>query len=338
VASLATRARKPRFGLPSTVFVIVTAVGLVLSLGTAGYANPAPSPVAAPGDIEAQIDQTWNGLEPLIEKYNAVHGQYVAMQVKVAGLEEQIKPLQIQVDLAMTRVSAISAQAYMTGPGSKLNALLRGSDPADFVDQLTTLDNIARHEQATVADVTKLRDQYEVQKKPLDDALATLRQQNDDLNAQKAVIETKIKQLDSMRLTAYGNGQGTGSLRPVTCPQVYNGDKGSKAAQFACQQIGKRYVWAAAGPNAYDCSGLTMAAWQSVGVSLPHNALQQKYDTARVSSANLRPGDLVYYYSDVHHVVIYVGNGWVVSAPTFGIPVEMQKLDMGRWNSAGRPG
>ena len=258
--------------------------------------------------------------------------------LKKGYLKAQIAPLQLQVDLAMTRVGAISAQAYMFGPGSKLNALMQGSDPAQFVDELTTLDQIARREAATVSDVAKLRDQYEVQKKPLDDALATLQQQNDDLSAQKTTIEAKIKQLDSMRLAAYGNGQGTGSRRPVTCPQVYTGDRGSRAAQFACQQIGKRYVWAADGPNTYDCSGLTEAGWRSVGVSLPHNALEQKYATPRVAVGGLRPGDLVFYYGDVHHVVIYVGNGWVVSAPTFGIPVEMQKIDMSRYNSAGRPG
>ena len=336
----ATRARSPRSlrTLRASALVIAMAVGFVLTQGSAGYAAPSPSPAAAPGDIEAQIDATWNNLEPLIEQYNAVHGQYVAMQGKVAALEAQIKPLQIQVDLAMTRVGAISAQAYMSGPGSKINALLQGSDPAEFLDKLTTLDQIARRESAQVADVAKLADQYQEQKKPLDAALATLQQQNDQLNAQKSVIEAKIKQLDSMRLAAYGNGQGTGSLRPVTCPQVYTGDRGSRAAQFACQQIGKKYVWAADGPNAYDCSGLTEAAWRSVGVSLPHNALEQKYATPRVAVGNLKPGDLVFYYSDVHHVVIYVGNGWTVTAPTFGIPVKMQQLDMSRWNSAGRPG
>ena len=336
MAAPATRAFRSRFlrRFKATAVVLAVASGFLLIQGTVGYANPSP----APGDIEAQIDQTWNTLEPMIEKYNAVHGQYTAMQAKVNALKAQIAPLQLQVDLAMTRVGAISAQAYMFGPGSKLNALMQGSDPAQFVDELTTLDQIARREAATVSDVAKLRDQYEVQKKPLDDALATLQQQNDDLSAQKTTIEAKIKQLDSMRLAAYGNGQGTGSLRPVTCPQVYTGDRGSRAAQFACQQIGKRYVWAADGPNTYDCSGLTEAAWRSVGVSLPHNALEQKYATPRVAVGDLRPGDLVFYYSDVHHVVIYVGNGWVVSAPTFGIPVEMQKIDMSRYNSAGRPG
>jgi cell wall-associated NlpC family hydrolase len=73
-------------------------------------------------------------------------------------------------------------------------------------------------------------------------------------------------------------------------------------------------------------------------VSLPHNALEQKQATPRISASNLKVGDLVFYYPDVHHVVIYVGNGWTVTAPTYGIPVKMQQIDMARWNSAGRPG
>jgi cell wall-associated NlpC family hydrolase len=308
-------------------------VGIVVTTGTAGYANPSP----APGDIEAQINATWSQLEPLIEKYNAVHDQYTAMQAKVAGLQAQIQPLQMQVDLAMTRVGAISAQAYKFGPGSKLNALLQGSTPDELLSQLSYLDEFARHEAATVADVVKLRDQYDAQKRPLDAALATLHQQDDQLKAQKQDIQNKITQLNSMRLAAYGNNPGTGNLRPVTCPQTYDGSPGARAAKFACSQIGKPYIWAAAGPKGYDCSGLLLAAWATVGVSMPHNALEQKQATMRVGANDLRVGDFVFYYPDVHHVVIYVGNGWVVSAPTFGEPVQMQKLNMSVWNSAGRP-
>jgi cell wall-associated NlpC family hydrolase len=182
-----------------------------------------------------------------------------------------------------------------------------------------------------------LRDQYNKQKAPLDAALATLQQQDAALAAQKQQIQNRITQLNQLRLTAYGNGSGTGNLRPVACPQTYDGSLGARAAKFACAQIGKPYVWAAAGPRAYDCSGLTLASWASVGISLPHNALEQKQVTTYVPVGSLHVGDLVYYYKDVHHVVIYVGNQWVVSASTYGEPVQMQKLDMSRYNSAGRP-
>jgi peptidoglycan DL-endopeptidase CwlO len=309
------------------------AVGVLLITGTAGYADPSPPP----GDIEAQINATWSQLEPVIEKYNSVHEQYVATQQKVNALQAQIQPLQMQVDLTMTRVGAISAQAYKVGPGSKLEALLASGTPDTFLDQLSSLDAIARHESAAVADVIKLKDQYDQQKKPLDAALAALQQQNDQLNQQKQDIQNKMSQLNTMRLAAYGSGGGTGNLRPVACPQVYDGSPGARAAKFACSVIGKPYVWAAAGPYGYDCSGLTLASWASVGVNLPHNALEQKGVTTRVGVNDLRVGDLVFYYPDTHHVVIYVGNGWVVSAPTYGEPVQMQKLDMKRWNGAGRP-
>jgi cell wall-associated NlpC family hydrolase len=315
------------------VLAVAVAVGIVLTTGTAGYADPSPPP----GDIEAQINATWSKLEPLIEQYNSVHEKYVAMQAKVAALQAQIQPLQMQVDLAMTRVGAVSAEAYKFGPGSRLNALLQSGSPEQFLTQLGYLDAIARHEASMVADVAAVRDKYDQQKRPLDAALATLHQQDDDLKRQKQDIENRIKQLDQMRLAAYGSGAGTGNLRPVACPQSYDGSPGAHAAQFACKQIGKPYIWADAGPDGYDCSGLVVASWRPVGVTLPHNAYEQKQVTRRVAVSDLRPGDLVFYYADVHHVVVYVGNGWVVSAPTFGQSVQMQKLDMGRFNSAGRP-
>ncbi len=325
-----------RFGLFAAV------LGLALAVPGIAVADPSasPSPTAtSPGAIEAQIDQTWNKLEPLLEQWNGVHQKLVDNQAKVAALQEQIKPLKMQIDLAQTRVGVISAKYYEYGPASKLNALLISGSPVTFVDQLNTLDEVARNETAAVSDVAKLRAQYEEQEKPIDAMVAQLAQQQAQLDAQKANLNNQLNQLQQLRMAAYGNaGSGTGSLRPVTCPQVYNGDAGSKAAKFACEQIGKSYVWAAEGPNSYDCSGLTLAAWRSVGVSLPHNAYDQKQVTARVTYANLRPGDLVFYYSDVHHVVIYVGNGWVVSAPTFGEKVQMQKIDMSRVNSYGRPG
>ncbi|OLB64615.1 MAG: hypothetical protein AUI10_10335 [Actinobacteria bacterium 13_2_20CM_2_72_6] len=325
----------PRSALRALKSVLVStfAVGVILITGTAGYADPSP----APGDIEAQINASWGQLEPVIEKYNSIHEQYVAMQAKVAGLQAQIQPLQMQVDLAMTRVGAVSAQAYKYGPGSKLEAVLQSGTPDQFLSQLTSLDAMARRESATVSDVVKLRDRYDAQKRPLDAALATLQQQNDQLNAQQQDIKNKITQLNSMRLAAYGNNPGTGNLRPVACPQVYDGSQGARAAKFACSVIGKPYHWAEAGPFGYDCSGLTLASWATVGYSLPHNALEQKQVTTRVGPNDLHVGDLVFYYGDVHHVVIYVGNGWVVSASTYGVPIGMQKLDMSRWNSAGRP-
>jgi len=315
------------------LLALLTTVAVVFGSPSVVFATPPP------GEIENQIDQKWNQLEPLIEKYNAVHEQLVKSQNQVATLQAQIQPLKTQVDLAMTRIGVLSAQLYQLGPAANLNAVLNAGKSTDFIDQLGTLNAIAVTQTANVADAIALKHQYDVQEKPIDDQVAQLKIQNDQLNGQTADIKKQIDDLQKLRLTAYGSGVGTGNLRPAACPQTYDGSPGAKAADFACKQIGKKYVWGADGPSSYDCSGLTSAAWRSVGVSLPHNAYQQKQVTSRISKADLRPGDLIFMYSDVHHVVIYVGNGWDVAAPTYGEPVQMQKpFDTpGRINSYGRP-
>ncbi|GAA5176912.1 C40 family peptidase [Rugosimonospora acidiphila] len=315
------------------VGLVAAVSGLVLAVG-ATTASAAPQ---TPGQLEAQIDQKWNQLEPLLEQWDGVHQNLVNNQAKVAGLQKKIKPLQQQVDLAMTRISALSAKYYEYGPSSNLNALLESGDPTTLVDQLGMLDAVSRSQTQSISDVVKLRQQYQKQEAPIDAMVAQLSRQQQQLTTQRTQLQSQLNQLQQMRLAAYGSGAGTGEYRPVACPQVYTGDAGSKAAQFACDQIGKSYVWDADGPDSYDCSGLTLASWRSVGVTIPHNAYQQKQTTTPVSKANLKPGDLVFYYSDVHHVVIYVGNGWVVSAPTFGKPVQMQKINTSVVNGYGRP-
>jgi len=86
-------------------------------------------------------------------------------------------------------------------------------------------------------------------------------------------------------------------------------------------------VWAADGPDGYDCSGLTMAAWRAAGVSLPHNAAMQWDVVAHISRSQLKPGDLV-FYNGLGHVAIYVGSGKIIEAPTFGESVKLASVDI----------
>ncbi|MFD0594195.1 C40 family peptidase [Catellatospora coxensis] len=96
---------------------------------------------------------------------------------------------------------------------------------------------------------------------------------------------------------------------------------------FAYKQLGKPYVWAADGPNGYDCSGLTLAAWRAAGVSLYHQAATQWREVAHISRSQLLPGDLV-FYSGLGHVALYVGSGKVIHAPTTGEVVKIASVDM----------
>ena len=107
--------------------------------------------------------------------------------------------------------------------------------------------------------------------------------------------------------------------------------------QTALAQVGKPYVVAASGPNGFDCSGLTQFAYAAAGVSLPHSSRTQSTMGAAVSRADLQPGDLVFFYSPVSHVGMYIGNGQMVHASVSGRPVAVTSVDKPGYAGARRP-
>jgi len=287
-------------------------------------------------EIEKQIDTAWNKLEPIIEQHNATRQDLTAKKKQAAALQKKIAPLQAQIDVAMNRVSDFAVEAYKGDRASAVNALLTNKSPAALVGQLSVLDQFARQQQREVQAVVDLKDKYAAQKEPLDQMVRQLTKTEAEQAKKKKEIDAEIDRLQKLRIQAYGNGAG-GPLAPAPCPSTYPGGAAGKAVKFACAQIGKPYVWGAEGPGSYDCSGLTLAAWNKGGVSLPHNARQQQQRTKRISKSELRPGDLVFYYPGVTHVGMYVGNGWIVHASRAGEPVKMKKMG-GDIHSFGRPG
>ena len=103
-------------------------------------------------------------------------------------------------------------------------------------------------------------------------------------------------------------------------------------------QVGKAYVYGAAGPSAFDCSGLTMRAWGAAGVGLSHSSRAQTGEGAPVSQGQLQPGDLVFYYSPVSHVGIYIGNGMIVHAANPSSGVRVDPVNSMPYSGAVRPG
>jgi cell wall-associated NlpC family hydrolase len=305
----------------------------VLAPSALAYAEPDPAA------IEAQIDKAWNELEPTIEQYNKVHGELQANQAKVAKLQEQIQPLQLQVDLAMANISGIAAGAYKGGRASTLNAILTTASAASLADQLTMLNMIARSQRVLIKDVATARDKYAADKKVLDALVAQQARQDADLGVKKTKITAQLVDLQKLRQQTSG-GTASTNFKPVACPVDYLPGPGGTAAKKACSLIGKPYIWASAGPVGYDCSGLTLTAWAAAGVSLRHYTNWQWSDAKPVSRADLRPGDLVFFFKDLHHMGMYVGGGWMVHAPQTGDFVRMAKMDTPSLPIAGyrRPG
>ncbi|SEE70977.1 C40 family peptidase [Streptomyces sp. Ag109_O5-10] len=125
-----------------------------------------------------------------------------------------------------------------------------------------------------------------------------------------------------------GSASGSGSGSDSGTDSAY-ATKAAKAIAFARAQIGKPYVWGATGPGSYDCSGLSQAAWKAAGVSLPRTTYDQVNAGTTVSLADARPGDLVFFYDDVSHVGIYIGNGMMIHAPKPGAYVREESVYYG---------
>lgn len=137
--------------------------------------------------------------------------------------------------------------------------------------------------------------------------------------------------------------QAGGKAPVTTAPAVppvptTTAGKGAVALAFAQQQLGEPYTYGAAGPDEWDCSGLTMRAWAQAGVTLPHSSAAQYAIGKDVAQADLQPGDLVFFYSAPSHVGIYVGDGQIIHAPRPGKTVEYTKIAYMPWKGARRPG
>ncbi|MEU9489518.1 C40 family peptidase, partial [Streptomyces decoyicus] len=113
--------------------------------------------------------------------------------------------------------------------------------------------------------------------------------------------------------------------------------RAARAVAFAYAALGKPYVWGATGPSAFDCSGLTQAAWKAGGVALPRTTYTQISSGPRVDRSQLAPGDLVFFYSGISHVGLYVGDGKMIHAPHPGAPVRIAPIDQMPFAAATRP-
>jgi peptidoglycan DL-endopeptidase CwlO len=156
--------------------------------------------------------------------------------------------------------------------------------------------------------------------------------------ATKAPAKTNGRAATKASPKANAESRAARKAPPSTRSSSTGSSKGAKALAYAKAQLGEPYARSGAGPSSWDCSGLTMMAWGSVGVSLPHSSRQQFSRGQSVAKSDLRSGDLVFFYSDISHVGLYAGNGQVIHAPRPGKSVEYIKMSYMPYAGARRPG
>jgi cell wall-associated NlpC family hydrolase len=329
-----------RFRLCALTLVIGSFIGSSLPPGlpaitAAAFAAPA-KPVSKAA-LDQQISSASDQLSAVVEQYDAMRVTLAATKAKEASVAIRLAPLQRAESAAHAKVAVIAANVYQqASPAATLGHLLDASTTPDLVNQLGMIDELVYAGRQQLAVLRRAAAAYLAQKQKLSVLDHTQTNEYGILTAKKASILVQIEQLKSLRLAAYGpTGSPPDPL--IHYLPVFTADAGGRAVRFAYDQLGKSYRFGASGPSQYDCSGLTMSSWQQVGVQLPHSAAEQYRVTKHVTRAELRPGDLVFYFHPIHHVGIYVGADKVINAPTYGEPVKISPLDLAPIAGYSRP-
>lgn len=307
---------------------LVTVAALVAILAPATAAAAAPTP----DEIDKQITAQQDKLEQIVEAYNKINIELAGTQTQAQQAKDQVSLLAGRLADARSRTDQIAELAYEGGALVETTALLSSGDPQILMGRLTSVAQITAAQQDQITSAVRSQTDHDSQVAKLNALVTDQTGKQQALADQKKQITADIAQLEALR-AKYARAP---TAVAAAGPPPYVAGRAGLVVNYAYAQLGKPYAWAAAGPNAFDCSGLTMAAWSTAGVSLPHNAEMQWNAMPHLSRANLQPGDLVFYNS-LNHVAIYVGNGQVIHAPSAGDHVRVASVDMTTPYGYGRP-
>ncbi|NUR84055.1 MAG: NlpC/P60 family protein [Nonomuraea sp.] len=312
--------RSRRLGL---VGAVVAALLVAVPVGSAS-ADPKPSL----SELADQVEKLHEEIETLSEEFN---GQRERLKTAQKANEAAQKTLSTsEADLAAKRAKAVALaeNAYMTGGLDKALTFSQSTDPETFLDRAATTYALEQQQGEEVNQLAKAMEAATRARAAAKTRIAEVQKIVTDLESKRKKITKLVTKVESnlyRRAVGEAGRPGTRAVR-VNLPVIGSG-KAAQAAKWALTQQLKPYVWGAEGPSSYDCSGLVMAAYQQVGISLPHYTGDQWTAGTHIGRDQLRPGDLVFFYSDLHHVGIYIGGGMMVHAPQTGDVVRIASID-----------
>lgn len=334
-----TPRRRSRAVLALTAALLATATGVL----TPTPAGAVPGTAAEAGELVRKAAQELTVIdEQLHEAELAVAAQHAA----ASAAAEQAVAAHAALAVFEPRLRAIAQSGYTGKTQSRMAAFLTSTSADVLVQQMTTLDLIATRTNAVVAQAAAAQTVAREAQAAADEAAAVAAAGAEQLRAQKAEVEQRATayRADFARLSSAEQTRVTTAVagRSIDAPAVAElpvapGSAAAVAIAAALAQVGDRYASGGTGPDAFDCSGLTSYAYAAAGVVLPHSSRAQSQLGRQVSRQELQPGDLVFYYTPVSHVALYIGNGMIVHARTYGKPVAVTSVDQRGYRFGVRP-
>ncbi|MEV4616410.1 NlpC/P60 family protein [Kitasatospora sp. NPDC049258] len=343
------RRPKPAGRARVSILTAAAATAVALSAQTGAHADPAPTK----DQVKQQVDTLNEQAEVKTEEFNAATEREQGLQKQVSQIQDQVARQQAQVSGIQGTLGEIAAEQYRTGGIPQTVQLMLSASPDSFLNQAGAMNQVG----SSQADVLKAfkdeQGKLDQQKSEAEQKLAELDATTKRLKADKEEILGKLAKaqslLDSLtqkerddlaaaeaKSAADAKAKATAAQGPERASRdsartdvVVNAPAGSHAAAAiaaATSKLGSPYSYGAAGPSAFDCSGLMKWAYAQAGVSLPRTSQDQAGAGTSIGTnvANAQPGDLIIYYGDQHHVGMYIGNGQIIHAPRTGVPVRYE--------------
>lgn len=296
--------------------------------------KPKPKPTVS--SVEAELAKLARQNTLLVEKFDQAQIAVTKAAATATKAQGAVKAADAAVAVASVELSRSALAEYEGGSFSTAGALLSSDGGTSYLDTINTMQMISAHSAQVVSAYKMASQTAATAKKQADGALTAAKASRDSLVAQQTAVRAQVHKYSALLATLTAaqrltfqtrmNPVATAAQRTavqMTLPLITSA-QARQAVSFALAQVGKPYSYGSAGPYTYDCSGLTMAAYRSAGISLPHSAADQYNYGHHVSFSELQAGDLMFFYRPrIGHVTIYVGNGLMVSAPQTGELVKV---------------
>ena len=286
------------------------------------------------GALVAEAKQLSHEVDSLSQQYDGLKIEVAHAKSEEHYAEVDAKEAEQAMAGSQAAVAQLAAMGYMNGGMDPTLQLLTSGDPAHFLSQASTVQEVDN--QAGLRLSTLQREQLAAAR-----AQEAAAQEINTVNTLTKQINTKVSQINakmailssSEMSAAVAVYDKTGTYPSYTPPD--GNSVGAIALRAALTRIGDPYVWAAAGPSEFDCSGLVVWAFAQEGISLPHYTGDLWNLGVHVSEADLQPGDLVFFFGE-DHVGIYIGDGLMVDAPAPGQDVMVQAIAVDPYSGAVR--
>ncbi|MGH3350451.1 MAG: NlpC/P60 family protein [Nocardioides sp.] len=321
--------------------LIAGAAGIA-AIGIAGII-----PAATPAQADPDIDDVRKKVDKLYTQAEAANEDYSNAKLRLQDLKDQLKDLNADekrqgkdLDKVRAELRDSVLRQFEGSDVSAVGQVITSEDPQEFLAGLATVssyntlqaDLLARYN--TEAEALHVRrEATEERKAEMAKVKTTMQQKKSEIDEKFDAAQAELDELEADELEAI---QSTDTSIPGNLPPPSG--RAKAAVDYALAQVGDAYVYGATGTESWDCSGLTMGAWGQAGVSLPHSSSAQYSSGPQVSRDQLAPGDLVFYYSPISHVGMYIGNGQIVHASNPSTGVKVSPMDEMPYTGAVRPG